>query len=260
VRKWLELPVVPVKPGKNLYSLTAYGLAVLVAGFCLVSAQDEASLVNSFPRFDMSVIGYSGSTPKMDVDTPFTDLILANTRSQDPIIFISNGVAPGFPIIMQLRRTSASRHLHVCILSVLHYIQLSGLTDPETKRLLSYEPRVVDELGQDLLKSRPRLVFLQDQPIKNEYLIPHKFVEKYLSNYKVIDDVAGFSVYRLNGPTPATLKVAPVPNPAVAPAPAPAANPAVAPVPVPAANPAVAPAPLPAVAPVAPAKGASNGK
>jgi hypothetical protein len=264
--KWLELPVVHFKPGKNLYSLTAYGLAVLVAGVCLVSAQDEISLVSSFPRFDMSVIGYSGSTPKMDVDTPFTDLILANTRSQDPIVFISNGVAPGFPIIMQLRRTPASRHLHVCILSVLHYIQLSGLTDPETKRLLSYEPRVVDELGQDILESRPRLVFLQDQPIKSEYLVPHKFVEKYLSNYKVIDDVAGFSVYRLNGQTPATPAVAPAPaaTPAVAPVPAatnavapvPAATNAVAPVPaatpavVPAPNPVVAPAPVPAVAPV----------
>ncbi len=183
---------------------------MIVAGACLVSAREECSQVSTLPRFDMSVLGYSGSAPQEDINTPFTDLILANTKAKEPIVFISNAVAPGFPIILQLRRSPASRHLHICILSVLHYVGEIENKDAECNRLMTYEPKVVAELGEDILSTKPKLVFLQDQPIKSEYLQPYDFVHKYLSAYGQIDDIAGFSVYKLGAP--AAVPVAPSAN------------------------------------------------
>jgi hypothetical protein len=188
----------------NVSSVAAYGISVLIAGICLVSASDEATEVRALPSFDMTRLGYSGSAPRSDIDTPFTELILGNTNCRDPIVFMSNAVSPGFPIIMQLRRTPASRHLHECLLSVLQYIRSSCTRDAETQRLLSYEPQVVDQLGQDILKNKPLLVFLQEQPVRDEYLSPYNFVNKYLSRYKVIDSICNFSVYKLNELTPAS--------------------------------------------------------
>ncbi len=186
---------------QNAASIAAYALSVALAGVCLVSASDESAQTNALPRFKMDVLGYSGTTPAEDINTPFTDVIMANTKANDPIVFISNAVAPGFPITMQLRRTPASRHLHVCILSVLNYIKTSEHQDAESKRLLAYEPRVVQELGEDILKTRPKLVFLQDAPIKSDYLTPYNFVRKYLSGYGRVDDIIGFSVYKLGVPS-----------------------------------------------------------
>jgi len=193
-----------LKAKKKASSTVAYVVSVLVTAICLVSAVDEVAQVSVLPRFDLSLLGYSGSTPMLDIDTPFKDIILANSHTKDPIVFVSNAVAPGYPITMQLHRTPASRHLHVCILSVLQYIRSSNLTDAQATRLLSYEPKVVEELGQDILSSKAPLVFLQDQPVKSDYLAPYHFIDKYLSHYKVIDDLYGFSVYKLETREPAS--------------------------------------------------------
>jgi len=261
--------VVRLKHKKNAASIAAYSLSVIVAGTCLVSASEESNQVSSLPRFDMSVLGYGGSAPMEDINTPFTDLILANTKAQEPIVFISNAVSPGFPIILQLRRSPASRHLHVCILSVLRYISEIEPKDAECKRLMAYEPKVVAELGEDISKTRPKLVFLQDQPIKSDYLKPYNFEQKYLSGYKQIDDIAGFSVYKLATPagvpaSPAATQASPggaatPTNPARLPSPATGAAPATPPSPATGVAPATPLAPGSPAAP-APNVGVQNGK
>jgi hypothetical protein len=187
-----------LKDRQSVSSVAAYSLCVVVAGMCCVSASEEMAQVGSMPRFDMAQLGYSGSAPMMDVDTPFTDIIMHNSRPRDPILFISNAVAPGFPIMMQLRRTPASRHLHECILSVLQFMRSDSVKDAETKRLMAYEPVVIEGLGEDILKNKPLLIFLQDNPIKNDYLLPYDFVHKYLSDYYEISNINDFTVYKLD--------------------------------------------------------------
>jgi hypothetical protein len=181
-------------------TIAAYGLALALACACFISGRDEITLTASFPTFDMSALGYRGTTPEMDVEGPFTESILKNSRTNDPIVFISNAVAPGFPITMQLRRSPGSRHLHVCILSVLQYIRSGSVRDAETKRLLAYDPVVVKELGEDILKNKPPLVYLQEAPIKNDYFLPYDFVKRYLYRYKELDPIINFSVYKLENP------------------------------------------------------------
>lgn len=172
---------------------------VLTAGVSVVKAQEEYAEIKGAPNFPMSRLGYSGDSPRADIDSPFTDIILNNAKPLDPIIFISNAVSPGFPPITQLRMRPGSRHLHCCILSVLKYVRDQHEDKPETKRLLAREADIVAEYGQDIKKNRPVLIFLQDMPVTSDYLFSYNFVDKYLSNYTKIDDIANFSVYKLKG-------------------------------------------------------------
>lgn len=172
---------------------------VLTAGVSIMKAQEEWTEIKTTPNFPMSRLGYSGDSPRADIDSPFTDIILDNTHPQDSVIFISNAVSPGFPPITQLRMRPGSRHLHCCILSVLKFIRDLHEDDPKTNALLAREAEIVAEYGADIKKNRPVLVFLQDAPVATDYLVPYDFVQKYLSDYDKIDDIANFTVYRLKG-------------------------------------------------------------
>ena len=185
-----------LKNKKNAFAVVAYGASIVIAGICLVSASDESSLVATLPKFEMSQLGYSGTAPMMDIDTPYTKLILDNSKLNDPILFISNAVSPGFPILLQLRRTSASRHLHVCILSVLQYIRATCVRDNLTKYLLSCEAKVVHQIGEDIVHNQPPLVFMMEDPVRDDYFLLYNFLNKYMPNYKVIDSINGFAVYK----------------------------------------------------------------
>ena len=111
------------------------------------------------------------------------------------MIFIGNAVAPGFPPTTQLRVKPGSRHLHCCILSVLQYIKDVRDVTPENTRLLAFKDRIVKEYAEDIEKNKPVLIFIQNGPAA-EYLAPYNF-DKYLKNYKKIEDVAGYTAYKL---------------------------------------------------------------
>ena len=186
-------------------NLAAYILSAVIAFTCIYLGSDEITATAKFPTFDMAALGYKGTTPSMDIDGPFTDYILKNSKPNDPIVFISNAVAPAFPITMQLRRTVGSRHLHVCILSVLQYIRSDVVRSPEVDRLLAFDGVVVKQLGDDILKNNPPLVFLQNDPIKNDYFLRYDFSKRYLYRYQLVEPIINFSVYKLadlNAPAP----------------------------------------------------------
>ncbi|CAN5308581.1 hypothetical protein BH11CYA1_BH11CYA1_46930 [soil metagenome] len=179
----------------SAFSLTALTLLVLTAGVSIVSSQDELSKVRAEPNFDLKTIGYSGDSPYSDIDSPFATIILANAKPHDAVIFIGNAVAPGFPPTTQLRVKPGSRHLHCCILSVLQYIKDVRDVTPENTRLLSFKDRIIKEYVEDIKKNKPVLIFIQNGPAA-EYLAPYNF-NQYIRNYKKIDDVAGFTAYKL---------------------------------------------------------------
>ncbi|MDP3507429.1 MAG: hypothetical protein Q8T09_05525 [Candidatus Melainabacteria bacterium] len=177
------------------FSLSSLVLLVLIAGIAIVNADQEYEQVKAEPNFPLSTIGYSGDSPYSDIDSPFAAIILAQAKPHDAVIFIGNAVAPGFPPTTQLRVKPGSRHLHCCILSVLAYIKDVRELTPENIRLLSFKDRIVNEYAEDIKKNRPVLIFIQNGPAA-EYLAPYNF-DQYLKNYKKIDDVAGFTVYKL---------------------------------------------------------------
>ncbi len=179
----------------SIFSASCLALIVLIAGISIVNGREEYDKVKAEPNFPMSRIGFAGDSPYSDIDSPFATIILANAKARDSIIFIGNAVAPGFPVTTQLNVKPGSRHLHCCILSVLQYIKDVRPASPEKTRLLSFKDGIIKEYIDDIEKNKPILIFMQNNPA-SEYLAPYKF-EQYLKNYKKIDDVAGYTVYRL---------------------------------------------------------------
>lgn len=177
------------------FSVSCLILLVLIAGASIVNGREEYDRIKSEPNFPLSTIGYSGDSPYSDIDSPFATIILAHAKPQDRVIFIGNAVAPGFPPTTQLRVKPGSRHLHCCILSVLQYIKDVRDVTPENTRLLAFKDRIVKEYAEDIEKNKPVLIFIQNGPAA-EYLAPYNF-DKYLKNYKKIEDVAGYTAYKL---------------------------------------------------------------
>ncbi len=192
--------VIPLFGGQNekqsrITDVVLLAALAITAGASLVNSQDELAVIKSEPNFALETIGYKGNSPKSDIDSPFVTIMLAHARAQDPVLFISNAVAPGFPPLTQLHMKPASRHLHCCILSVLQYIKDVREPSPENKRLVALEKRVVSEYISDIKKNKPVLIFIQNLPVA-DYLSPYNF-DQVLKDYKKIDDVAGFSAYKL---------------------------------------------------------------
>ncbi|MBP9808299.1 hypothetical protein KBF38_08320 [bacterium] len=177
------------------FFISCLSLLVLIAGLSIINAREEYDKIKSEPNFLLSTIGYSGDSPYSDIDSPFATIILAQAKPHDRVIFIGNAVAPGFPPTTQLRVKPGSRHLHCCILSVLQYIKDVREVTPENTRLLSFKDRIVKEYAEDIAKNKPVLIFIQNGPAA-EYLAPYNF-DQYLKNYKEIDDVAGYTAYKL---------------------------------------------------------------
>jgi len=96
---------------------------------------------------------------------------------------------------LQSRREPGSRYLYFMILM----IEAAHEKKPEWKEKFdAIEETVVQNLGQDILKNKPTLVFLQDLGVRDA-LARHSFVARYLSNYTFIGHVDVTSIYKLTG-------------------------------------------------------------
>ncbi|HNA74015.1 MAG TPA: hypothetical protein PKW73_11780, partial [Candidatus Obscuribacter sp.] len=144
--------------------------------------------------FDLADIGYSGKNPRSDFDATLFS-ILENSQIGDRIVHIGSGIRPGYPCVLQSRREPGSRYLYFMIVM----IEVAREKKPEWKdRFDAIEEKVVQNLGQDILKNKPTLVFLQDLGIRDA-MERHNFVTRYLSNYTFIGHVDVTSIYKLTG-------------------------------------------------------------
>lgn len=169
-------------------------VGTLLGGYALVNALIEFQTVKAERQFPLATVGYSGTSPWSDIDSPFTALLLQYTRPGDSAIFISNGVSPGYPLLTQFNLAPGSRHLHCCILSVLEYIRSECKHSPEGDRLIAREEEVANQYGSDIASRKPAIIFLQKLPVET-YLNRYDFVSRYLGDYKQVAEVANFAVY-----------------------------------------------------------------
>ena len=170
-------------------------VVVATSGFCFMNGMEEVASVKGERQFDLSRLGYKGSSPWSDIDSPFTDYLLKYTRPGDAVIFISNGVSPGYPLLTQFALAPGSRHLHCCILSVFQFIKEAEPDNAEARKLLSREPEVIEQYGIDIAAKKPVLIFIQEAPVIS-YLNPYDFFGKYMKSYERLGSAANFSVYR----------------------------------------------------------------
>lgn len=175
--------------------LLLYLVPVTIAGIVFYDAYNDTVKVNSEPKFSMSAIGSTGTSPRADLDSPFLKYFEQYYRKGDSVVFMSNGVTPGYPTLTQLDCKPGSRHLHCVILSVLQYV--NNDIHPKTKESIAIGSKtkmVVEQYGEDIKNNKPKLIFVQMLPVE-EYLKPYNFEEKYLTDYEKIDEVANFKIY-----------------------------------------------------------------
>lgn len=162
------------------------------------------------PPFQMSRIGYSGVSPADDLSMMLQRVMAENVRLGETVVVLANGVAPAYPTMTQLRIKPGSRYPHVCILSVLEYIKTRWDT-PEAKRLVAFQSQIINDIGSDILKNRPKLVIVQRVPLF-DYIKPFDFLKRYMQHYEEVARVEGYVVYRLKeGSQPAETLEEPLP-------------------------------------------------
>ncbi|HMX47169.1 MAG TPA: hypothetical protein PLC15_01480 [Candidatus Obscuribacter sp.] len=153
----------------------------------LVGAEGEA--------FDLKVIGYSGTNIRSELDPTFFCMV-ENSHLGDKVLYIGSGIRPGYPAQLQCGRRPGSRYLYGYPLTMLD--QARENRPDLTARFKALEARVVAELGEDISKNKPLLVFVQRCPT-GLLLAPYHFISRYLQNYSLIGEVDGAGVYKLTG-------------------------------------------------------------
>ncbi|MBX9668022.1 MAG: hypothetical protein K2X93_10405 [Candidatus Obscuribacterales bacterium] len=170
-------------------------LVLLVAAGCIYDGnEDYKNVVGEVHRFDMSLIGYKGTTPWSDVDGPYTEFVLNNWKLGDKVLFMSNGVTPGYPWLTQLRCIPASRHLHMVVLSVLQYIEETTKNTPDYAKFREDTHRIVMEYVEDIRKNKPVLIFMQIGP--DYFVQPFDFINQYLQDYDELKTIDNFRVFK----------------------------------------------------------------
>jgi len=186
---------------KKMFSLSSslfiFCVPVIFLGYGIYDAAVDTIDTFQSEKFDLDRIGYSGFCPLKDVESSFLDVVLDNTRPGDSVVFMSNGVQPEYPFVTQLGLKPGSRHLHCVILSVLQYIKDERPDTPFNRALYDHTPEIIRQYGEDIENNKPELVLIQNSPV-GDYLEPFQFVSKYLKDYKQIDEIDSFRVFRLD--------------------------------------------------------------
>lgn len=144
--------------------------------------------------FDLSAIGYHGKNPRGDMDSTFFSM-LENSNLGDKVVHIGTGIHPGYPCQIQSCRPPGSRYLYFMTSMIVAAIEQK----PELKeKFRSIEKTVIDNLGEDILKNQPVLVYIQDFPVLTE-LEDFHFSERFLRRYSLLGHVDATSIYKLTG-------------------------------------------------------------
>lgn len=164
----------------------------LASGFCYFRVGETFIECDGGAKVDLSTLGYEGLNPRGDFDSTFF-AVVANTDIGDKVVHIGTGIRPAYPCQLQSLRPPGSRYLY----NYLIMIQTAIEKKPElAEKFHQIEARLVEELGQDILNNRPKLVFVQGWPIA-PILEKYHFVERYLGNYSYIGDNDLSRMYKL---------------------------------------------------------------
>jgi len=153
---------------------------LLLLGVCAYGYREASAYINDIKgtnKFSLSALGYNGTNPEDDLDSVFYT-ILKHTNKQDKVVLMGPAVLPGYPAILQAGRLPGSRYLHGMILPMLHYCREHALG----KKFDDMERQVVKNYGEDILKNKPRLVFISDEFIKPQ-IENYEFIPTYLKDY-----------------------------------------------------------------------------
>lgn len=148
----------------------------------------------STQSFDMTKVGYQGSCLGSDFD-PLVFSILSQTKIDDSVIFIGNGIDPGFPAILQSGRKLGSRYLFCTLPYIDHCFRKS-----KEQKWFEMAESAIANYGQDIMKNRPAVIFIQQRQL-DEVLDQHKFYERFMGNYELAGETDLYKVWIRTGTT-----------------------------------------------------------
>ncbi|MDP3510962.1 MAG: hypothetical protein Q8T09_23555 [Candidatus Melainabacteria bacterium] len=197
------LPLKAIRWGRPELELTGMAasvvaLTVVGGGMYLNSVQtvEEEELRNRQP-YPLVQVGYPewGMGTADDMDW-FVSTCLEHSSKGDSLIFICASMAPGYPVLLQTERKAGSRFLHGMMLPILSFIVDKPDLDAKAKeRFKGYKKQVIDWYTEDIEKNRPKLIFIQDNPM-SWVLGDADFINTRMPNYKVVERKGGISVYK----------------------------------------------------------------
>ncbi|MBI5569104.1 MAG: hypothetical protein HY914_04080 [Desulfomonile tiedjei] len=174
-------------------ALLAVICSVLIAGSCLVAAHRLSKR----------------DTVRSETD-PFIELIEKYSSPDERVAWISPSLNPGTQAVIYAKRISGSRFSGAWPLAMLYKDVSRTAAGPFPYRTMKQAPEeerlFLSDLGTDMQRNRPRLVFIHavDAPttrpagfIMEEYLQKNGWMKEYMSNYAFLVALNGYSVYRL---------------------------------------------------------------
>ncbi|MBX9938565.1 MAG: hypothetical protein K2Y32_04900 [Candidatus Obscuribacterales bacterium] len=176
-----------LKPLPLVHLLLRLVLPLMMLSFCIKDSLDsfqkwskERLTCASFSHLSLGALGDSSIREV----SPLLRSIIANSQKGDAIVSISTGVFPGYPPIVLANRRPGSRYLHGMHVPMLDQC-LGETSDLKYKEKLD---RVVTEYGEDILKNKPALVFIQAGPVF-EVFATRDFFKHYMGNYISLGDL-----------------------------------------------------------------------
>lgn len=156
-----------------------------------LSGENANRAINSRP-FDLANVGYSGTCLGSDFD-PLVFSILSQTKLDDSVIFIGNGIDPGFPAILQTGRKPGSRYLF-CSLPFIDYCA----TQTKDQRWEKMAETAVANYGQDIIKNKPAVIYVQQRQIE-ELLNRYHFFDRFMAAYELAGETDLYKVWTHKG-------------------------------------------------------------
>jgi hypothetical protein len=123
-----------------------------------------------------------------------TQIVEQKSRPGDKVLFLSKSLSYAYPRLVQLDRAPGSRYLSLFPLSMLDYAQKHS-TGEARARWEQEEERMIDELGDDIHRLRPTLIFIE-QPFAERKLARYDFKKHHLANYQDLGRRSVFQLYR----------------------------------------------------------------
>ncbi len=143
-----------------------------------------------------------------DSTNDFVRVIEQQVAPDEKVAFISTSVSPAYPTLIYAKRLPGTRFLHAFPIAFLYKGARPGEDGSPPYRSPSEatpeERRFLNELGGDILKHRPKLVFIETTAKcqacpkgfrVEEYLAAAGWLQRFMNDYRLTGSLHGFAVY-----------------------------------------------------------------
>ncbi len=180
--------------------INLYMFSVLTALGVLGSAANTLTAATPDKRFVKSIsmkpFGYTGECPYDDLGI-WGDMIVKYSQQGDRVLFLSDAIAPGYPLALVTNRRPASRYLHAMPLMMAKYLAFEKSDNKERQEVnQNVFDKIILEYAEDIKKYKPVVIVIRNSGIMDP-LERTQFITRYLTNYEKVESIDDHFIYRL---------------------------------------------------------------